>query len=70
LDNPARIQELAKRHLTLQAVDPRQFERLDRLPERPPQLVPPDAPDPIGVLLENPDILEVPTASIPRPASR
>jgi cell division protein FtsL len=67
LDNPARVQELANRHLALQPFDPRQFDRLDRLPERPPQLVPADAPDPIGVLLENPDILEVPTSSIPLP---
>jgi cell division protein FtsL len=70
LDNPARIQELANRHLALQPVEPRQFDRFGRLPERPPQLVPPDAPDPIGVLLENPDILEGPTASIPLPRAK
>jgi cell division protein FtsL len=70
LDSPARIQELANRHLALRPIDPKQFDRLDRLPERPPQLVPPDAPDPIGVLLDNPDILEVPTASIPLPRAR
>ena len=64
LDTPARVQELAKRHLKLQPVDPRQFESLRNLPERPPDLVPPDAADPIGSLLENPDLLEVPTASI------
>ena len=64
LDTPARVQELAKRHLKLQPVDPRQFDSLRNLPERPPDLVPPDAADPIGSLLENPDLLEVPTASI------
>ena len=63
LDNPARIQELAKRHLVLTPVDARQFDRLDRLPQRPPDLVPPDAFDPIGVLLDKPDTLELPTAS-------
>jgi cell division protein FtsL len=63
LDNPARIQELAKRHLTLTPIDARQFDRLDRLPQRPPDLVPPDAFDPIGVLLDKPDIVELPTAS-------
>ena len=67
LDNPARIQELAKRHLALQPIDARQLDRLTRLPERPPDLVPPDAADPIGTLLENPGVLEIPTASIPTP---
>jgi cell division protein FtsL len=65
LDTPARIQELAKRHLsTLKPIDPRQFDTLRNLPERPPDLVPPDAADPIGSLLENPDMVEVPTSSI------
>lgn len=66
LDSPARIQELAKRHLQLRPIDPRQFHTLEHLPERPPDLVPPDADDPIGILLENPELLEIPTASIPR----
>jgi cell division protein FtsL len=70
LDNPARIQELANRHLALQPIDPRQIDRLDRLPERPSQLVAPDAPDPIGVLLENPDLLEAPTSSIRNPQAK
>lgn len=65
LDTPARIQELAKRHLTtLRPIDPRQLDTLRNLPERPPDLVPPDAADPIGSLLENPAALEVPTSSI------
>src|SRR5258705_6221419 len=65
LDTPARIQELAKRHLsTLKPIDPRQFDTLRNLPERTPDLVPPDAADPIGSLLENPDVIEVPTSSI------
>ena len=65
LDTPARIQELAKRHLSsLKSIDPRQFDTLRNLPERPPDLVPPDAADPIGSLLENPDVIEVPTSSI------
>jgi cell division protein FtsL len=69
LDTPARIQELAKRHLTsLKAIDPRQFDALRNLPERPPDLVPPDAADPIGSLLENPDVIDVPTSSIPAAA--
>ena len=67
LDNPSRIQELANRHLALQPINPRQLDRLNRLPERPPDLVPPDAADPIGSLLENPAALEIPTSSIPVP---
>ncbi len=72
LDTPARIQELAKRHLTrMRPIDPRQIDTLRNLPERPPDLVPPDAADPIGSLLENPEVFEVPTTSsisaAPRP---
>ena len=66
LETPSRIQELTKRHLTtLRPIDPRQFDSLRDLPERPPDLVPPDAVDPIGSLLENPEIVEIPTSSIP-----
>jgi cell division protein FtsL len=65
LDNPARIQALAQRYLDLKPVAARQFDNLDRLPERPPSLVPTDADDPIAALLENPDLLEPPTGSIP-----
>ena len=64
LDNPVRIQELAQRHLSLRSIDTRQFDQLDRLPERPPDLVPPDSADPIGTLLDEPDM---PTASITSP---
>jgi cell division protein FtsL len=69
LDTPARIQELANRHLKLRPIDPRQFDTLRSLPERPPDLVPPDAADPIGSLLENPDLADIPTSSIPAAAS-
>jgi cell division protein FtsL len=68
LDTPARIQELANRHLKTKAIDPRQIDTLRNLPERPPDLVPPDAADPIGSLLENPDVIDIPTASIPAAA--
>jgi cell division protein FtsL len=66
LESPVRIQELAKRHLSLRPIEARQFDRLDNLPERPPDLVPPDSADPIGSLLENPTLLELPTSSISR----
>ena len=70
LDNPSRVQQLANRHLALRPIDPRQLDRLKGLPERPPDLVPPDAADPIGSLLENPEALEIPTSSIPVPRAK
>jgi cell division protein FtsL len=70
LDNPARIQELAKRHLALRPTHGRQFDRFDRLPERPPELVPADEPDPIGLMIADPKILDrAATGSVP-PARR
>jgi len=55
LDNPARIQGLAKRHLALKPAEASQYDRFDGLPERPPQLVPPNVEDPIGAIIENTD---------------
>jgi cell division protein FtsL len=55
LDTPARIQQLANRHLPIKPVDVLQFDQLDKLPERPPQLVPMDASDPIAMIIENVD---------------
>jgi hypothetical protein len=70
LDNPSRIQDLTRRHLILKPIEPTQFDQLDRLPERPPDLVPPDADDPIGFLLAKPEMIDLPTATIPtRPAT-
>jgi cell division protein FtsL len=63
LDTPMRIQELAKRHAKTHPIDARQFDSFSNLPERPPDLVPPDAADPIGTFLE--EQTEIPTASIP-----
>jgi cell division protein FtsL len=70
LDNPARIQDLARRHLALKPIDARQFDRLKGLPERPPPLVPPDAADPIGVLIEKPEIADLTTGSIKAPKNK
>jgi cell division protein FtsL len=67
LDSPARIQELAKRHLALKPIDQRQFDRLDQLPERPSPLVPSGVSDPIGFLIALPDLGDTPTASITAP---
>jgi hypothetical protein len=51
LDNPERLQGLAERHLALKPIDVTQFDALDRLPERPPQVVPPTETDPLASLL-------------------
>jgi hypothetical protein len=52
LDNPARIEGLAKRYLPLKPITPTQFDALDKLPERPPQFFKHDSPDPIGAAIE------------------
>lgn len=52
LDNPARIEALAKRFLHLKTITPTQFDTLDRLPDRPPQNVTAST-DPIGGMIEN-----------------
>ena len=65
LDRPDRIQELARRHLTLKSVEARQFDTLDRLPERPVELVPPGTADPIGALVETFADAEALTGSLP-----
>ena len=52
LDRPDRIQDLAQRHLVLKPLETRQFDPLDRLPERPVELVPPGTADPIGAVIE------------------
>jgi hypothetical protein len=52
LDNPARIEALAKRYLPLKPIAPTQFDSLDQLPERPPQFFKHDSPDPIGDAIE------------------
>jgi cell division protein FtsL len=64
LDSPARIQELARRHLALKPIEQRQFDRLDQLPERPTPLVPAGVSDPIGFLIALPELGDTPTASI------
>jgi hypothetical protein len=53
LDNPARIEQLAKRFLKLKPVAPTQFDTLDHLPDQPPDYMRPGAKDPIGGMIEN-----------------
>jgi len=64
LENPARIQGLVRRHLPLGPTLPTQFDSLDRLPERAPQIVQPVPEDAIAAMIENPDD-HAPTGSIP-----
>ena len=61
LDNPDRIQGLSQRHLQLRAIQPTQFDQIDRLPEKAANA---SAADPIGALIENVEP-DVPTGSIP-----
>ena len=71
LDNPDRIQILARRHLTLKPIDATQFDSLDRLPEKPPEIVPPGTADPIAALIETVADPEVVTGAVAAPeASR
>ena len=67
LDNPARIQALATRHLALKPVESRQFDRLDHLPERGPEPSSPDASESIEMLTEQAQVSELPTSSVPHP---
>ena len=69
LDRPDRIQVLAQKHLKLKAADIAQYDALDRLPERPRQLVPAGTADPIGAVIESFADPEALTGTLPDPAS-
>ena len=64
LDNPARIEGLAKRFLPLKQIEPSQYSSLDQLPERPPELVQPGSQDPIGAFLQDSDASPAATGSV------
>ena len=64
LDNPARIEALAKRFLPLKQIEPSQYSSLDQLPERPPELVQPGSQDPIGAFLQDSDASPAATGSV------
>ena len=70
LDRPDRIQELANRHLGLKPLETRQFDTLDRLPERPVELVPPGTADPIGAVIETLADTDSLTGSLPDGGAR
>ena len=69
LDSPRRLQGLAERHLKLKPLDARQYDQLKNLPERSPTLINPNAPDPIGAMIDTTD-QEILTGSIPKPEGR
>jgi len=52
LDAPLRLQGLVERHLPLKPINAMQFDSLKNLPERPPNLVRPGEPDPIGAMID------------------
>jgi hypothetical protein len=64
LDDPARIEALAKRYLPLKPIEATQYSSLDQLPERPPELVQPGSPDPIGAFLQDTDASSMATGSV------
>jgi cell division protein FtsL len=57
LDSPARIEALARRHLSLRATETQQYDRLDNLPPRAPDLVPVEESDPIATVIAHPEVL-------------
>ena len=67
LDAPLRLQGLAERHLALKPLNATQYHSMKNLPERPPRLVRPGDPDPIGAMIQAIDSVAV-TGSVPAPA--
>ena len=65
LDNPARIEALAKRYLHLKPITPQQFDQLDHLPDRPPEWLRANSKDPIGGMIENLEEPDTLTGSLP-----
>jgi cell division protein FtsL len=81
LDAPSRLQGLVERHLPLKPVTAVQYDTLKNLPQRPPNIVKPGDPDPIGAMIDavaakasdkagdktgDPSV----TGSVPAPAAR
>lgn len=69
LENPARLEGIARRHLTLRPPELWQFEQLDQLPERPQDIFTPLMNDTTASENENYDT-EIPTGSIKVPHAR
>ena len=71
LDSPLRLQGLVERHLALKPLNANQYDTLKNLPDRPPSLVKPGEPDPIGALVQTIEAsadAPVTTGSIPPPS--
>jgi cell division protein FtsL len=62
LENPARVQGLARRHLKLRPAEATQYDALDRLPERPPAVV---QQPPIDAIADTIEDLNPMTGSVP-----
>jgi hypothetical protein len=73
LDAPLRLQGLADRHLPLKPLVAIQYDQLRNLPDRPPRLVRPGEPDPIGAMINTieaaTDAQSV-TGSVPAPGEQ
>jgi hypothetical protein len=73
LDAPLRLQGLADRHLQLKPLIAAQYDQLKNLPDRPPRLVRPGEPDPIGAMINTieaaADATSV-TGSVPAPGDQ
>src|SRR5215472_8958082 len=77
LDSPQRLQGLVERHLALKPLNANQYNDLKNLPERPPSLVQPGDPDPIGSMIgtleaAKESVKDAPTVtgSIPKPEAK
>ncbi|MBR0776664.1 hypothetical protein JQ543_00565 [Bradyrhizobium diazoefficiens] len=73
LDAPLRLQGLAERHLPLKPVNGTQYDSLKNLPDRPPRLVRPGEPDPIGAMINGIEAASDPdtvTGSVPEPEDK
>ena len=73
LDGPLRLQGLAERHLPLKPLNANQYDSLKNLPERPPNLVRPGDPDPIGAMIQTIDAAtdaSSVTGSVPAPGDQ
>jgi hypothetical protein len=64
LDDPARIEALAKRFLKLKPIAVTQFDSLDHLPDQPPDYMRPGSKDPIAGMIEHLDESATVTGSI------
>jgi len=73
LDAPLRLQGLSERHLPLKPVNATQYDSLKNLPERPPRLVRPGEPDPIGAMIGTIEAAadsDTVTGSVPQPGGK